>query len=403
MIKTALLGFGTVGSGVAEVMAENHDSIAHNAADEIVLKYILCRRPRPGSKFSSLIIHDFETILNDPEIRIVAECIGGVGEAYDYTNRLLLAGKSVVTANKELVAAHGCELLSIARENNLNYLFEASVGGGIPIIRPITQCLAANELDEVYGVLNGTTNYILTQMEQCSQSFEEALREAQRLGYAEADPTADVEGLDACRKICILGDLCFGRHIDPSEVRAAGITGVSREDILYANQIGCKIKLLGRALRTGPSTVTAYVAPHLISDSSILSNVHGVMNGIVVRGNALGEAMFYGPGAGKLPTASAVIADIIDAAKHIKARKYLGWDEMEPGGFTDSDDLVSRWFIRTSSPLSEIGRAFGNIRFVTYDGSPTDEYAFATSRMYAHAIKVMTRNLEIRSMFRILD
>lgn len=403
MIKTALLGFGTVGSGVAEVMAENHDSIAHNAAEEIGLKYILCRRPRPGSRFANLIIHDFETILNDPEILIVAECIGGVGEAYDYTRRLLLAGKNVVTANKELVAAHGCELLAIAKEKNLNYLFEASVGGGIPIIRPISQCLAANELDEVYGILNGTTNYILTQMEQCSQSFEEALREAQRLGYAEADPTADIEGLDACRKICILADLCFGRHIDPEEVRATGITGVSIEDVKYADVLQSKIKLIGRALRTGPNTVTAYVAPHLISNRSMLSNVHGVMNGIIVRGNALGEAMFYGPGAGKLPTASAVVADIIDAAKHLKARKYLGWDEMEPGGFTDSDDIVSRWFIRTSSPLSEIGRAFGNIRFVSYDGSPQDEYAFATSPMYAHAIKVMTRHLEIRSMFRILD
>lgn len=403
MIKTALLGFGTVGSGVAEVMAENHASIAHNAADEIELKYILCRRARPGSRFNSLIVHDFETIINDPEIQIVAECIGGTGAAYDYTKRLLMAGKSVVTANKELVAAHGCELLAIAKEKNLNYLFEASVGGGIPIIRPITQCLTANELDEVYGILNGTTNYILTQMEQGSVTFEQALSEAQRLGYAEADPTADIEGMDACRKICILADLCFGRHIDPGEVRASGITGVSREDVLYADRLGCRIKLLGRALRTGPSTVTAYVAPHLISTESMLSNVHGVMNGIIVRGNALGEAMFYGPGAGKLPTASAVIADVIDAAKHIKARKYLSWDEMPPGGFTDSDDVVSRWFIRTDSPLSEIGRAFGNIRFVTYDGSPTDEYAFATSPMYAHAIKVMTRSLNIRSMFRILD
>jgi homoserine dehydrogenase len=403
MIKTALLGFGTVGSGVAEVMAENHDSIAHNAADTIELKHILCRRDRPGSPFASLITHDFEDIVNDPEVQIVAECIGGVGEAYDYTKRLLLAGKSVVTANKELVATHGYELLTIAKEKNLNYLFEASVGGGIPIIRPITQCLAANELDEIYGILNGTTNYILTQMEQCGTGFEEALKEAQRLGYAEADPTSDIEGIDACRKICILADLCFGRHIDPAEVRATGISNVSSADVKYAEQMGCKIKLLGRALRTGPNTVTAYVAPHLVSRSSMLSNVHGVMNGIIVRGNALGEAMFYGPGAGKLPTASAVVADIIDAAKHIKARKYLGWDAGSPENFTDSDDIVSRWFVRTSSPLSEIGRAFGNIRFVVYDGAPTDEYAFATAPMYAHAIKVMTRNLNIRSIYRILD
>lgn len=403
MIKTALLGFGTVGSGVAEVMYENHDSIAHNAANNIELKYILCRRDRPGSPFSGLIIHDFDTILNDPEIQIVAECIGGVEEAYDYTKRLLENGKSVVTANKELVATHGYELLELAKKKNLNYLFEASVGGGIPIIRPITQCLAANELDEIYGILNGTTNYILTKMEREGADFTDALKEAQRLGYAEADPTADVEGLDACRKICILADLCFGRHIDPYEVRTHGISNISAEDVKYAAQLGCKIKLLGRALRTGPTTVTAYVAPHFVSEKSMLSNVSDVMNGIIVRGNALGEAMFYGPGAGKRPTASAVVADIIDAAKHIKARKYLGWEEFQPEYFTDSDDLVCRWFVRTSSPLSEIGRAFGNIRFVSYDGSPSDEYAFATAPMYAHAIKVMTRNLELKSLIRILD
>ncbi len=403
MIQTALLGFGTVGSGVAEVLSENRESIAHNAAEEIDLKYIFCRRDRPGSPFASKIIHDFETIENDPEIRIVTECMGGLEPAYEYTKRLLLAGKSVITANKELVATHGYELLQLAKENNLNYLLEGSVGGGIPIIRPITQCLAANELDEIFGILNGTTNYILTQMEENGTSFPDALKEAQRLGYAEADPTADVEGLDATRKICILADLCFGRHIDPNGVRTSGISNVSIEDVRYSEQMNCRSKLIARALRTGPSTVTAYVAPHLLSRSSMLSNVSGVMNGIIVRGNALGEAMFYGPGAGKFPTASAVVADMIDAVKHLKARKYLGWDAADPEHFTDSDDIVSRWFVRTASPLSEIGRAFGNIRFISYPDAPRDEYAFATAPMYAHAIKVMTRNLDIRSVYRIMD
>jgi homoserine dehydrogenase len=404
MVKIALLGYGVVGTGVTEVLSENSRSIAHNAGDDIEIKYILCRRPRPESPLADRIVQDFSVIEQDPEVRIVVECIGGMEPANDYVRRALLAGKSVVTSNKELVAARGNELLEIAQEKNVSFLFEGSVGGGIPIIRPITQCLAANELDEVYGILNGTTNYILTEMAQKGATFDDALRRAQELGYAEADPSADVDGLDACRKICILSDLCFGRYTSPDAVYAEGIRSIAPEDVAYAKALGYKIKLLGRAVRTGPDTVTAYVAPHFVSNASLLSNVDGVMNGIMVRGNALGEAMFYGPGAGKRPTASAVVADIIDTVKHFSARKYLYWKKSRPGGFTDFNDLITRFFVRTQADLEDIGYAFGNVRFATVPGAPDGEYAFITAPMYGHALKVRVRNLStVSAVYRILD
>lgn len=407
MVNVAILGFGTVGSGVAEVMEENALSISHNALDELRVKRIVDVRDFPGNPFSSMVTRDFSEVENDPDIKIVVETIGGVGVAYDYTKRCLLAGKSVVTSNKELVATHGHELLSIAKEKNVNYLFEASVGGGIPIIRPITQCLTANEIDEVYGILNGTTNYILTQMVQGNVTFDQVLKDAQRLGYAEADPTADVEGYDAARKICILADLCFGKSVDPQVVNVQGIRGVSAEDVEYARRLGYKIKLLGRAYRLDSQHITAYVAPHLISKTSLLSNVDGVMNGIVVHGNALGEAMFYGAGAGKRPTASAVVADVIDAAKHMQARKYLGWDESQDGYVVDADDIKMRWYVRTGSGLQDIGKAFGNLRLISYPGeypgAGPNEYAFATEPITGREIKERLQSMDVRSLFRILD
>ena len=358
MVNIAILGFGTVGSGVAEVMEENAQSISHNAAEDIRVKYIVDIRDLSGSPFADKLTRDFSVVENDPEVQVVVETIGGATVAYEYTKRALLAGKSVVTSNKELVATRGHELLEIAKRKNVNYLFEASVGGGIPIIRPITQCLTANELDEIYGILNGTTNYILTRMITDGAPFAEILKDAQRLGYAEADPTADIEGLDAARKICILADLCFGKSVDPESISVEGISSVTLEDIEYARRLGCKLKLLGRAYRLPDGHITAYVAPHLISKTSLLSNVDGVMNGIVVHGNALGECMFYGAGAGKRPTASAVVADVIDAVKHMKARKYIGWEESEPGWAVDAEDVPARWYLRTGSGLSAIGRAF---------------------------------------------
>ncbi len=406
MVNIAILGFGTVGSGVAEVMSENAQSIAHNAAEEISVKAILDVRDFPGSPFADKMVRDFSVIENDPDVRVVVETIGGVKAAYEFTKRALLAGKSVVTSNKELVSTRGHELLEIARQKNVNYLFEASVGGGIPIIRPITQCLTANEIDEIYGILNGTTNYILTRMITDGAPFQEILKDAQRLGYAEADPTADVEGYDAARKICILADLCFGKSVDPEKISVEGISGVTLEDIEYARRLGCKLKLLGRAWRLPGGHITAYVAPHLISKTSLLSNVDGVMNGIVVHGNALGECMFYGAGAGKRPTASAVVADVIDAVKHLKARKYLGWDESEPGYVVDAADVATRWYLRTGSGLEAIGRAFGRVRLISYPGeypgAGPEEYAFATEPMTGRQLAERTAGMDIRSRFRIL-
>ena len=407
MANIAILGFGTVGSGVAEVMAENAVSIAHNAAEEIKVKYIVDIRDFPDSPFSDLMTKDFSIVENDPDVSIVVETIGGVRIAYEYTKRALLAGKSVVTSNKELVATHGHELLAIAKEKNVNYLFEASVGGGIPIIRPITQCLTANELDEIYGILNGTTNYILTSMVQDGASFEDALKEAQRRGYAEQDPTADIEGFDAARKICILADLCFGKNVDPDKISIKGITSVTLADVEYARRLGYKLKLLGRAYRLEDGRICAYVAPHLISKTSLLSNVDGVMNGIVVHGNALGECMFYGAGAGKRPTASAVVADVIDAAKHRKARKYLGWDSSDEGYVADASEQPVRWYVRTGSGLREIGDAFGNLRLISYPGeypgAGPDEYAFATPEMTENELNARLAGMDVRSVFRILD
>ena len=346
MVNVAIMGFGTVGAGVADVLAENAASIAQHAGDEIRLKYVLDMLDFPLSPFKDLVIHDFAVIENDPEVQVVVETMGGVGAAYAFTKRCLEAGKSVVTSNKELVAAKGHELLGIAKEKNVNYLFEASVGGGIPIIRPITQCLAANEIDEIYGILNGTTNYILTQMIESGVSFADALADAQAKGFAERNPAADVEGHDACRKICILSDLCFGKQVDPEGISTEGITNVTLQDVENAQQAGFRIKLLGRALRRPDGRIHAYVAPHLLPESRLLAGVSGVMNGIVVHGNAIGEAMFYGAGAGKRPTASAVAADVIDAAKHLHARKFLGWEDAEPGFVAETDELVSRWYVR---------------------------------------------------------
>jgi len=403
MAKIAVMGYGTVGSGVCEVMAENTESIARNAAQELDIKYILNLHDRPDSPFAHKFIKDFNIIEQDPEIDVVVETIGGVGAAYEYTRRCLLAGKSVVTSNKELVATKGHELIDIAREKNVNYLFEASVGGGIPIIRPITQCLAANKIDEIYGVLNGTTNYILTEMITCGTNFADALSQAQSLGFAEQNPSADVDGHDACRKICILSDLCFGRHVEPELIKTHGIRDVALEDVEYARRIGYKIKLLGRALRTGSDTISAYVAPHFVSKDNLLSNVDGVMNGIVVHGNAIGEAMFYGPGAGKRPTASAVVADVIDAVKHRDSRKYIVWEDVKEGYVTDSDSLKSRWYIRAGGSLANIGKSFGNVQFISYPGSAFDEYAFISDEMDGHEINRLTKSIEIRSIYRLLD
>lgn len=400
MTKIAVMGFGTVGSGVVEVLMENNDSIVGKACDELEVKYILDVREFPGHPLADRIIHDFSIIEQDPEIKIVAETIGGATIAYEFTKRCLLAGKSVVTSNKELVATHGLELLTIAKEKNINYLFEASVGGGIPIIRPLTRCLSANRIDEIYGILNGTTNYILTQMIQCGVSFEDALKQAQENGYAELNPAADIEGHDACRKISILADLSFGHNVNPAAVKTQGITNVTLQDVDFAGRFGYSIKLLGRALRTGETSVTAYVAPHLIAKTDMLSNVNDVMNAVVVCGNAVGQTMFYGAGAGKRPTASAVVADIVDAALHTIKRKEIGWEAAGDGFFTDSDALVSRWYVRITGEKSAILDKFGPIELLDADAG--EAYALLTGEMDASTLADLTKTLDVHAAFRVL-
>ena len=401
MVYVAVMGYGTVGSGVVDVLVENRRSIAQRAGDGIEVRRILHRHELPGNPYQKLVTHDFADIEQDAAIRVVVETIGGTEAAYEYTKRCLLAGKSVVTSNKELVATRGQELLGIAREKNVNYLFEASVGGGIPIIRPITQCLAANEITEIYGILNGTTNYILTRMIVSGASFADALREAQEMGYAERDPSADVLGFDACRKICILSDLCFGKNIEPEGIHTEGITEITFEDVVLAKRAGFRIKLLGRALRRPDGRIHVYVAPHLLREDSLLAGVSGVMNGIVVHGNAIGEAMFYGAGAGKRPTASAVVADVIDAAKHLKARKFLDWAGTEADFVAPTEDFACRWYVRSAMPPAGARAVFGDVDFIADENK--GECAFLTAPITGAELAEKAEKAKSLSCIRILD
>ena len=397
MVNVAILGFGVVGSGVAEVLATNGSHIDKKVDDLIRLKYILDVRDFPDSPFADQVIHDFSIIENDPEVNIVVETIGGAKVALDFTRRALMAGKSVVTSNKELVAEHGCELLKLAQEKGVSYLFEASVGGGIPIIRPLNQCLAANEIEEICGILNGTTNYILTRMIRAGLSFEAALKEAQQNGYAEQDPTADIEGHDACRKICILASLAFGRHVYPRQVPTEGITGVTLADVAYADACGKKIKLLGRAIHREDGKVCAYVAPHLVDGEDPLAGVEDVFN-------AIGDVMFYGRGAGKLPTASAVVADVIDAARHKDEKKRMFWSEGGNDVAVPPTDLESVWYVRVEGRLEEVKAAFPEAALLPRAGAPENEFAFLTPKaMTRSALDASLSRLSPCSVFRVLD
>jgi homoserine dehydrogenase len=401
MVDVAVLGFGVVGSGVVELIDKNAGQIARAASQEIRVKYILDIRDFPGSAYNDLFVKDFETIENDPDVSVVVEVIGGADVAYDFTRRAIMAGKSVVTSNKELVAKHGYELISLSREKGVNFLFEASVGGGIPVIRPVAQCLSSNKISEIYGILNGTTNFILSEMIKNGTSLRDALADAQKKGYAEADPTADVEGHDACRKICILSSLAFGRHVYPEQVPAAGILGVTADDISFAEALGYKIKLLGRARALGDK-IAAYVAPHLIPRDNLLAGVDGVMNGIVIRGNAVGDVIFCGPGAGKMPTASAVVADVIDAAKHRHARKQVSWEAGDPNAVTDPELLESSWYVRTDAPRAKVERKFGEVIFAA--SGPDGVTAFKTAVMSGEKVtKLLSREIPALSLFRVLS
>lgn len=381
MIQVAIMGYGTIGSGVAEVLEQNREKIAEAVGEEVALKYVLDLRDFPDSPVADKIIHDFKVIEEDPEVSIVVETMGGLNPSYPFVKACLLAGKNVTTSNKALVAAYGTELLEIAREKSVNFMFEASVGGGIPIIRPLYRCLNGEKIEEITGILNGTTNYILTKMDKCGATFESALKEAQDLGYAERNPEADVEGHDTCRKIAILTAMATGHEVNYEDIYTEGITKITDVDFRYAEKMGTSVKLFGTSQIDGDK-VHAWVAPVMIGKDHPLYMVSDVFNGILVEGNMLGTSMYYGSGAGKLPTASAVVADIIEEAQNLKNNIRLGWDakrlEIEP--------MLSsrhRYFVRVAGTLADkektVEEAFGKVEKIVLDG--TGEFAFVTEEM----------------------
>ena len=413
MVQVAVMGHGVVGSGVVEVLTSHAESIAKRAKEEINIKYILDIREFPDSPLADRFTKNFEDILNDEEVKVVAEVMGGVNPAYDFVKRCLQAGKSVVTSNKELVAKKGAELLAIAQEKNANFLFEASVGGGIPIIRPMSQCLAANDVIEIAGILNGTTNFILTKMIREQMPFADALKMAQELGYAERNPKADIEGDDACRKICILASLAYGKHIYPDYVNTKGITEITLDDVLYADAWGGVVKLIGQVKKLADGKVDITVEPMFIERSSQLAGIDDVFNGILVRGDATGDVVFYGKGAGKLPTASAVVADIIDCVKHLSARKYLGWadgpeSDVEPYANTIMSVYVRAESNNTKLAFEKATELFIGVKPLTRNGAKENEFAFTTGDMkesdIEKAIKALEDNgIKVLSKIRISD
>lgn len=361
-MKIAVMGYGTIGSGVVDVLRINKDKITERAGEEVEVKYILDLRDFPGDPMEDAIVHDYQVIVNDPEIGVVVETMGGVEPAYTFVKAMLEAGKQVATSNKNLVAAKGAELIKIAREHNVNFQFEASVGGGIPIIRPLNKCLTADEIEEITGILNGTTNYMLTKMAQEGADFDVVLKDAQDKGYAEKDPTADIEGHDPCRKIAILTSLVCGRQVDFEDIHCEGITKISAIDFKYAEAMNRSIKLLASSRKVGGS-YSCMVAPFMLSVEHPLCGVNGVFNGIFVHGNVLGDAMFYGSGAGKLPTASAVVADVVDMVKHKNTNIYINW-EAEKINLVDYKDSCNSFFVRTTADAATIEKAFGKVTYV---------------------------------------
>ena len=364
MINVAVLGYGTVGSGVVEVIEKNKDMVNKKSAQELEVKYILDLRDFPGDPYEDKVIHDFNTILHDDSVTIVCETMGGVGAAYQFTKQALERGKSVCTSNKELVAKHGPELLQIAREHNCNYLFEASVGGGIPIIRPLNYSLTAEKIEAINGILNGTTNYILSKMEKEGADFAAVLKEAQDKGYAERNPEADVEGYDTCRKIAILTSLASGNQVDFHDIYTEGITKITAADFEYANATDHTIKLLGRSRAIDDNTAEVMVAPFLLSKEHPLAMVHGVFNAVFVTGNMLGDSMYYGRGAGKLPTASAVVSDVVDCARHQGKVIMCFWDKEEVK-LADIGEAERSFFIRAKAGAEDaVTAAFPGGRMV---------------------------------------
>lgn len=399
-MNVAVMGYGVVGSGVVEVIYTNHEKLLRKSKqDAMEVKYILDLREFPDSPYADRFTKDFNVILNDSDVQIVVETMGGLHPAFEYVSACLAAGKHVVTSNKELVAAKGIELLQIAKENHVNFMFEASVGGGIPIIRPISQCLAGNEIDEIAGILNGTTNFILTKMIREKMDFAQALKIAQELGYAERNPAADVEGHDTCRKICILASLSFGKHVYPEQVHTEGITNITLEDVEYACAWGGAIKLLGRSQMLANGKISAIVSPAFVPSSSQLAGVEDVFNAILVRGNVLGDVVFYGRGAGKLPTASAVVADVIDCANHKNGGKSPSWGHGEEGYVVDYKTVETSLYVRataadTEAVLRAVKQAFGDVQELTRKRMPDDELAFVTPVLPEQELRQKLESIE---------
>ena len=391
MIKVAILGYGTVGSGVVEVLTTNAGIIAKRAGQEVGVKYVLDLRDFPGDPIQSKVVHDFQIILDDPEVDIVVETMGGTKPAYEFVKKALLAGKSVCTSNKELVAAYGAELVHLAKSKSVNFLFEASVGGGIPVIRPLNQSLTADKILKINGILNGTTNYILTKMAKEGSDFDVVLKEAQELGYAEKDPTADVEGYDACRKIAILTSLAYGKQVNYEEVYTEGITKITAEDFKYAEKLEVAIKIFGSSRKEG-GKLYAMVAPQMIRRDNPLFAVEGVFNAICVTGNMLGDVMFYGKGAGKEATASAVVSDVVDAVKHMNINVMTIWEDekmiVEP-----MEEMENRFFVRIGKEEKEkVEKLFDEPEFV--DAGLEGEIGFVTEKItegrFAEALKELS-------------
>ena len=380
MIHIAILGLGVVGNGTADLITKNKELIKKRTGEEVNLKYVLDIRDLPDSPYHDKIVHDVNIIINDPEVAIVVETIGGSHPAYDFSLMALEAGKHVVTSNKEVVANFGDTLLEKAKENGVSYLFEASVGGGIPVLRPIYTDLASNNISEIVGILNGTTNYILTRMKNGGVTFEEALSEAQRNGYAEANPTADIDGIDACRKICILTALATGKLVSTSVVHTEGISAIRSEDVKAAEKIGHSIKLLGRAIMPENSNNFVMVCPYMISAEHPLSHVEDVFNAVCATGDFVGDVMFYGRGAGAAPTASAVCGDIFNlVAGNCQSAQALSWVKADEEFVSDFSFFVTKRYLSFSNTDSNAARViFGEISFIEAENG---EVAFITDAM----------------------
>ena len=405
MVQVAIMGYGTIGSGVAEILARNAEQIKNGCGQDVALKYVLDLRDFPGSPVEDKIVHDFSVIEQDPEVSVVVETMGGLNPSYPFVKASLLAGKHVVTSNKALVAAYGTELLAIAREKNVNFFFEASVGGGIPIIRPLYRCLKGEKILEITCILNGTTKFILTKMDKEGASFETVLKEAQDLGYAERNPEADVEGYDTCRKIAILTAMATGKEVNYEDICTEGITKITDVDFKYADKLGTSVKLFGTSRMDG-NEVHAWVAPVMIGKDHTLYDVNDVFNGILVKGNMLGTSMFYGSGAGKLPTASAVIADIMEAVENADHNVPFGWSG-ERLTIANQKTSVHRYFVRVEGNGAELEQAaaaaFGGGRIVKLENL-TDDFALLTGEMseaaYADCAAAFEKTAKIRQRIR---